>query len=235
MDAVAISVAISVAMTESATLASAGDAPGVPPQADMLDLAFALQGNELPRTHRAGLAAALQRVLPWLDEGSGAAVHRLNVAAGGGPLALLSGRTRLTLRLPRTRLADAAAALSGTALEVAGQTLRVGAAQPRELLPFGTLFAHFVAAEGEAASGDELAFLGAMQRELAALGVSARVICGRHQTLEDGTLGGYGLMLDGLGREDSRRVLERGLGRHRLWGCGVFVPHKSAAAVGQPD
>jgi len=27
-------------------------------------------------------------------------------------------------------------------------------------------------------------------------------------------------------------VLEHGLGAHRRLGCGMFVPHKSAAAVG---
>lgn len=220
---------------------------------DMLDLAFAVQGRDLPRTHRAALAEALQRALPWLAEGGGAAVHRLNVVAGGdGAKLLLSGRTRLTLRLPRERVAEATAALSGATLQVAGSTLRLGAAQARELLPFGTLYAHFVAATNEADAGDEAAFIAEVQRALAALGVSARVICGRHQRLEAGqgegseeqgerhgegagTLGGYGLMLDGLSRGDSRRVLEHGIGAHRLWGCGVFVPHKSAAAVGMPD
>jgi CRISPR-associated protein Cas6 len=193
-----------------------------------------VQGKVLPRAHRVALAAALQQVLPWLDEACGAAVHRLNVATGGGPLALLSGRTRLTLRLPRQRVTDAAQ-LSGRTLDVMGQPLHLGAAQPRELLPFGTLFAHFVAAEGAAACGDEAAFLDAVAQQLAALGVHARAICGRHQTLEEGRLAGYGLMLDGLTHGDSRRVLERGLGTHRLWGCGVFVPHRSAAAVGRPD
>jgi hypothetical protein len=42
---------------------------------------------------------------------------------------------------------------------------------------------------------------------------------------------GYSLMLDGLSPADSLRVLEAGLGRHRRLGCGLFVPHKSAAAV----
>ena len=42
-------------------------------------------------------------------------------------------------------------------------------------------------------------------------------------------------MLDHLDRGDARRILDTGLGPHRLWGCGVFVPHKSAAAVGAPD
>ncbi|MBL8345375.1 MAG: type I-MYXAN CRISPR-associated protein Cas6/Cmx6 [Rubrivivax sp.] len=200
----------------------------------MVDLAFALQGRELPRAHRAALAAALQRVLPWLVEGSGMAVHRLNIAAGGGPMALLSGRTRLTLRLPRARLGDAEA-LSGATLQVAGHSLRVGASQQRELLPFGTLYAHFVAADECNAAADELAFLDQVAHETAALGVRARAICGRHQAQEDGALGGYGLMLDGLDREAARRVLEHGIGAHRLWGCGVFVPHRSASAVGQPD
>ena len=217
--------------------AGCGAAPAAAAPADLLDLAFAvlaLQGRELPRAHCAALAAALQRALPWLDEDCGVAVHRLNVAAGGGPTALLSGRTRLTLRLPRARLAEAAV-LSGTTLDVAGCALRLGAAQARELLPFGTLFAHFVAADGAAAEGDEAAFLRAVQHELAALGVGARAICGRHRRLDDGMLGGYGLLLDHLGAADSRRVQERGLGSHRLWGCGVFVPHRSAAAVGMPD
>jgi hypothetical protein len=43
---------------------------------------------------------------------------------------------------------------------------------------------------------------------------------------------GYSLMLDGLSPAASLRVLESGLGRHRRLGCGVFVPHKSSAAVG---
>lgn len=201
----------------------------------MLDVSFTVQGHMLPRAHRASLAAALQQVLPWLDEASGAAVHRLNVVAGVGPLALLSLRTRLTLRLPRERAADADV-LSGRTLQVAGQALRLGAAQPRELLPFGTLYAHFaVAGEGAAANGDEGAFLRQVQQEMASLGVHGRAICGRHQMLEDGALGGYGLMLDGLNREAAGRALECGIGTHRLWGCGVFVPHRSAVAVGMPD
>lgn len=215
--------------TEAAS--NSATAPGL---RDMVDLAFALQGRELPRAHRASLAAALQRVLPWLVESSGMAVHRLNIAAGGGPMALLSGRTRLTLRLPRARLDDAEA-LSGTTLQVAGHVLRVGAAQRRELLAFGTLYAHFVAADEGITANDELAFLDQVGREMAALGIRGRVICGRHQAQEDGTLGGYGLMLDGLDRDAARRVLEHGIGAHRLWGCGVFVPHRSASAVGQPD
>ena len=199
--------------------------------AAVVDVAFWLQGQTLAlaREHRQALAAALTHALPWLASLPGAGVHRLNVSAGGGPMALLSQRTRLTLRLPRERAADAAV-LSGQSLQVAGASLPMGAAQVRELVPHGTLYAHLVASE----SDDELAFLQAMQDEIGTLGLACRAICGRHQVAEGGALQGFSLMLDGLSAAHARRLLETGLGPHRLLGCGVFVPHKSAAAVGAP-
>jgi CRISPR-associated protein Cas6 len=195
----------------------------------VIDLAYPLSGDALPREHRHALAEAVERVLPWLAGLSGAGVHRLNVSAGAGPLALLSRHTRLTLRVPRERRA-AAAALVGAELQVGAHVLTVGAMQPRELLPHGTLYAHLVAA-----GDDELTFLQAAQDELLALGVPCRTICGRHQVTEAGALQGFSLMLDGLSAAASLKVLETGLGRHRRLGCGLFVPHRSAAAVGAPS
>lgn len=202
--------------------------------ASMVDVAFPIAGDAPPREHRRALAAALEGSLPWLVEQPGTGVHRLNVSAGGGPQALLSQRTRLTLRVPRERAA-AAATLEGATLRLGPATLRVGAAQVRELLPWGTLYAHVVAAEPHGQSDDdELSFLHAVDDELAALGVAGRPICGRLQVLESGALRGYSLMLDKLSAADSLRVLEAGVGAHRRLGCGLFVPHKSAAAVGSP-
>lgn len=197
------------------------------PVASMIDLAFEVEGDALPRDHRGTLADALAHALPCLAGMPGIAVHRLNVSAGAGPRALLSRHTRLTLRVPRARATDIGA-LSGSKLKIGGGTLRVGASHARELLPHGTLYAHLVAADDD----DELAFLHAMATELTALEVPCRPICGRRQVVESGELQGFSLMLDGLAPSGSLRVLEAGLGRHRRLGCGVFVPHKSTAAVG---
>ncbi len=196
----------------------------------MIDVAFALAGDVLPREHRRALADALAPRLPWLADTPGAGVHRINVSAGAGRQALLSRRSRLTLRVPRERGA-ALAVLSGAEFEIGGQRLRLdGPPLPRELLPHSTLYAHVVAA----GSDDELDFLAAVDTELARIGVAGRRVCGRLQHLDDGAavLPGYSLMLDGLSTEHALRLLESGLGPHRLWGCGLFVPHKSAAAVG---
>ena len=198
------------------------------PVARMIDLAFAVAGEALPRDHRRALAAAIESALPCWPALEQAGVHRLNVSAGGGPQALLSNRTRLTLRVPRERASEALA-LEGAELQVGAASLKVGAPQARELRPYSTLYAHLVAAEEGA---EEAEFLDGVAAELSSLGVAGRPICGRLQVVEAGTLRGYSLMLDGLTPAGALRILEAGVGRHRRWGCGIFVPHKSAVAVG---
>ena len=200
------------------------------PPSRLVDLSFALQGRTLARSHRRELAQALLQALPWLADEPLAGVHRLNLSAGYGPEALLSNRTRLVLRLPRDRVADAQA-LADATLQLGQHSLRVqGPPQVRELLPYGTLYAHVVAAPRP----DELAFLDDVDSALQQLGIAGRRMCGRQQALADDANPqvGYSLMLDGLTPVHAQHLMEQGLGPHRLWGCGLFIPHKSAAAVG---
>jgi CRISPR-associated protein Cas6 len=49
---------------------------------------------------------------------------------------------------------------------------------------------------------------------------------------QDTEIVGYSLMLHELSPDDSLRMQAIGLGKERKFGCGIFVPHKSAAAVG---
>ena len=192
------------------------------PRATMVDVAFALRGETLPREHRQALAAALTDQLPWLATLPQAGVHRINVSAGAGPLALLSGRSRLTLRVPREQAA-ALGALSGARLDLGASWVDLASPPlPRELLPYSTLYAHQVVA----ASDDEIRFLADVDAELQQLGVAGRRMCGRLQRLqgEASSLHAFSLMLDGLSSDDAVRLLEHGIGPHRLWGCGLFVP-----------
>ncbi|MBN8507783.1 MAG: type I-MYXAN CRISPR-associated protein Cas6/Cmx6 [Burkholderiales bacterium] len=197
--------------------------------ADMLDVAFAVTGGRLPAEHRRALADAIDAALPWLAVTPDVGMHPLKLARSG-PEPLLSARTRLTLRLPRSR-APEAAALAGRELAFGEGRLRLGDAHCRELLPWGTLYAHCVAAlDGD----DEAGFLRAVQAELDALGVVGRVICGLARRGADGTVLGYGVMVDGLSAADSLTLQQHGVGAGRRFGYGLFVPHKSAAAVGAP-
>jgi CRISPR-associated protein Cas6 len=197
--------------------------------ATMVDVVYPLSGERLPRDHRQALADALERVLPGLTAWPGLGVHRVNVVAGNGSSALLSQRSRLALRVRREQV-PAMAPLDGARLDVGGYPVQVGHAHLRDLVPHGTLYAHLVTTGDD----DELEFQATIERELKALDVSGRPICGHRHTVtidRKGRLTGFSLMLDGLSPADSMQVLESGLGRHRGLGCGVFVPHRSAAAV----
>jgi CRISPR-associated protein Cas6 len=199
------------------------------PADTVVDLALPLAGASLPRDHALPLAQALGGCLPWLSTEPLAGIHPVKVVPGCGVRGLLSQRARLLLRVPTDRTADVES-LAGRTVNVGGCELRLGVPRPRDLLPHSTLYAAFVAASGD----DEAQFMAAVSSELQALQIDARTVCGRrHQIGAPGpAITGFSLMLHGLSVTDSLRVQQAGIGPHRLLGCGIFVPHRSAAAVG---
>jgi len=193
-----------------------------------VDLIFPLSGRFLPRDHAQVLKDALCSAWPWLEAEPLAGVQGIKLVPGLEPQAMLSGRAKLLLRLSRER---ANALISGTAidLQVAGHALRLDVPHVRELVPHTTLYAYHVAA----ADADEVAFMAEVTRALSALGVGGERVCGKRQqlALTNGTVTTFSLMLHGLAPEPSLHLQQHGIGAHRLLGCGIFIPHKSAAAV----
>lgn len=193
-----------------------------------VDLIFPISGRFLPRDHAQALKDALCRAWPWLEVEPLAGVQGIKLVPGLEAQAMLSGRAKLLLRLSRARASEL---LSGAAieLEVAGQALHLDVPHVRELVPHTTLYAYHVAA----ADADEVAFMATVARELAGLGVGGERVCGKRQrlTLASGAVTTFSLMLHGLAPEPSLHLQQHGIGPHRLLGCGIFIPHKSAAAV----
>jgi len=197
--------------------------------ATVVDVLFAIDGTVLPKDHRLLLLDALVRGLPWLAADETVGIHPIKAARDDDGRLLLPRRARLVMRLPSAQVA-AAAALTGQALDVGGWPLRVGAASVRALVPHGTLYAYFVTANTD----DEQVFLRQAGARLAELGTPCKLVCGKRQVFAAGTrqVAGYSLMLHDLSREHSLRLQQVGLGGDRGLGCGIFVPHRSAAAVG---
>lgn len=193
-----------------------------------VDLIFPLSGRFLPRDHAQALRDALCRAWPWLEAEPLAGVQGIKLVPGLEAQAMLSGRAKLLLRLSRARATEL---INGTAidLEVAGQALRLDVPHVRELVPHTTLYAYHVAA----ADAIEVAFMADVARELAELGVGGERVCGKRQqlALASGVVTTFSLMLHGLAPEPSLHLQQHGIGPHRLLGCGIFIPHKSAAAV----
>ena len=203
--------------------------------AEFLDLRFALTGSALPHDYADALSQALAEALPWFVDDPDVALHPLAGLSPGKDGWYLSGRTRLTLRLPVSRL-DAARILSGRTLRVGTAELKIGTATTRELMPASVLYAHFVCFGIEPDGGliGEDAFFAHCQRELGELGITPRLISGKAQRAQTtaGVLSGFSLMVANLDAAATLRLQQLGLGHERKRGCGVFIPHKSMAPVG---
>ena len=194
-----------------------------------IDVVYPLQGQTLRRDHAQELRQILGLRLPWLESDNAAGIHPIKLVPGNDDPGLLSSRARLLLRVSPQRF-EKLIELAGSSLLMTGSELRLGLPHERKLLPHATLYAHRVAAS----SPDELEFLQAVSEELEQLGIKGHRVCGKHQTMTLGRqeLNCFSLMLHALAPSESLRLQELGLGAHRLLGCGIFVPHKSAAAVG---
>jgi CRISPR-associated protein Cas6 len=205
-----------------------------PTPGDIVDAVFAISCRSLPVDHAWALSQAVRAALPWFADEPHAGLHQIHGAASGsgwmrpeGPDALLqlSQRAKLVLRLPAHRL-DAAAALLGQTLQVAGSALRVDKLARRPLARITTLFSRCVVL---AAAPGESAFVAAAVDELAALGIhSPRMLCGRVTAIATPArvYETRSLMLAGLTLEQSFVLQRHGLGEARKLGCGLFIPHK---------
>jgi CRISPR-associated protein Cas6 len=132
------------------------------------------------------------------------------------------------LRLSAER-AEQSLALAGARLEL-GSGLDIGPGRVRELMPFATVYSHFVST----GAADEVEFLGHAAAQLKAAGLPESMIAGKAHTARtpEGEMRGFSLLLHGLTPKQSLTVQESGLGEGRKLGCGIFVPHKSVVAVG---
>ena len=195
---------------------------------NMVDVAFTLRGGPIPADHGWQLFGLLAQRLDWLAAEADAGVHPIRGARALAGEIHLGARARLMLRLPRER-AEQSFALSGARLAL-GNSVEVGGARLRPLFAHGTLYSQFVAT----GTPDEAGFQRDVSAELERAGIGCKVICGRmrHAQTEGAEIVGFSLMLHDISPEHSLRMQAAGLGAGRKLGCGIFIPHKSAAAVG---
>jgi len=208
---------------------------------EVTDISYQIRCRALPVDHAWALSDAVQRVLPWLKSEAVAGVHTIHVAESGNgwmrpegaaDLLYLSRRTRLQLRIPRTRAEDAGR-LVGQTLDVAGQALTVETASLKPLMPFAAVFSRYVVS---AAEQDENAFLSLMADDLMRLGIRPqKMLCGIGKVIAtpQGPVHTRSLMIADLTLPESLRLQQSGLGPMRVLGCGLFLPHKDIREVGQ--
>lgn len=199
--------------------------------AHQIDLQFDLVGTTIPTDNAQMLLEAILSVLPWLGDDPGSGIQHLKGAeTNSGDDALnINRRTKLYMRVPKVRVPDTEA-LVGKTLDLSGHALTIGKFKTRAFSPFSNIYAHLV----DTGSDSEEQFVQDVMRELDGRHqLRCGFICGKRQTIasSQGPLHGYSLMLHDVPPHKSLRLQDEGLGRNRLLGCGLFIPHKSIAPV----
>lgn len=197
----------------------------------MIDLQFDLIGTTIPADSAQLLSDALLIQLPWLGDHAGAGIQLLKGAeSNSGDVTLnINRRTKLFMRVPKARVDDLQV-LRGQSLDLMGHSLQIGSFKTRAFSPFAHIYAHFV----DTGSAGEEQFVQDVMRELDGhFKLRCGFICGRQQTMQStsGPLYGYSLMLHDVPPHKSLQIQDEGLGRNRLLGCGIYIPHKSITPV----
>ncbi len=203
----------------------------------MIDLAFIVDCKTLIYDHAYELSNQITKILPWLDENNLNGIHMLHGPGEGNGWVrstaekiFLSKRTRLIIRIPKEKI-ELTKKLEGTELKVFDDILLIGKSYEKPLMPTKDLFSKFVAVNNKISEEE---FLVKTENELLEIGISPKnVICGKTNSLQIGSEIKFtrSLMLPGLSKQESLLVQDIGLGEDRIFGCGLFLPHKSIDAI----
>lgn len=211
---------------------------------DVVDISFAVKCKCLPLEHMQALADSLCNALPWLEAETLAGIHPIAGSESGNgwerssdpnELIYLSRRQKMTLRLPKEKLA-AAEGLVDKTLSVAGYDLEVGKSSIKKLSDLPTAFCRSIMISERM---DENIFLQWAFDELKNMDIPVRkMMAGKERAVQlpnGGERITRSLMLAELKQAESVRLQEQGLGAGRKLGCGIFLPQKDIKSVNSDD
>ena len=154
---------------------------------DVLDLSFATQCKELPIDHAWALSRAIIKELPWLENEKFAGIHQIHVAESGNgwerpdnadeETLRPSHRTKLVLRIPKTRLKDAEA-LIGKTVSVSGYALTIKKPRKKSLVNSSVIFSRYVLSEKNESENDFLMRMAEEVKSITGMKVK-KMMCGK--------------------------------------------------------
>ena len=220
------------------------DARSVPDH--IIDLSYRLSGRAVPLDHAWALRQAVIDRLPWMADEAGCGIHQIHVASSGNgwlrperdgdAIIHMSRRTRLVLRIPKTRYDDAQALVGGTLHLGSDCRIGVGVAAVKPLSALTTVFSRYVVSGAEETESDFTERVAhSLRHDLAVR--PRKLLCGSVSTIRtpNSDLRTRQVFLSDLDHDESIRLQQHGLGPDRLLGCGLFIPHKGIAPVAAAD
>ena len=204
---------------------------------EMVDLSFSVDCKELPYDHAYELSSEIIKLVPEIKNDNRNAIQTLHGPMSGngwvradGENIFLSKRAKLCLRVRKDH-ADKIREIEGKKIKLFGNELNIGKSKIKSFLVVRDLFCRFVSCNEDL---PEENFLEEVQTELRAYKVNInKALCGQSKRIGFGEKSLYtrSLMIADLTKEEAVILQEEGVGKHRLFGCGIFLPHKSIDAV----
>ena len=204
---------------------------------DMTDLSLSVDCKELPYDHAYELSSEILNLVPEIINDKRNAIQTLHGPMSGNGWVRphsenipLSKRAKLIIRINKNQLNDIKN-IEGKEIRLFGNILKIGRSKVKNFLVVKDLFCRFVMSDHKTSEDD---FLNIIQNELRDLDINIRkALCGRSMVISFGekTLYTRSLMIADLSKEDSLKLQEEGVGDKKLYGCGIFLPHKSIDAV----
>tara|TARA_Y100001970_G_scaffold294214_1_gene448657 strand:+ start:5300 stop:5974 length:675 start_codon:yes stop_codon:yes gene_type:complete len=203
----------------------------------MIDVAYRINCKTLPYDHAYSLSEEILKNMPWLSENGLTGIQTLHGPDSGNGWTrseneeiFLSKRTRLVIRVPKPDFKKACD-LEGKTLKVLGNDIEIGKASKKPFLVVRDLICRFVLTDEDL---DESQFLQYVTKEFEEHQIQIRkAICGKTKsfTVDGDKKFTRSLMIANLSKENSIKLQDVGVGIGRIFGCGIFLPHKSIDAV----
>lgn len=191
-----------------------------------IDVRFLIfpRGTPIPADHGFPIYSAISRILPEWHEMEDFGIFPIAGIQIGNRMMALTETSRLSIRIDAERIGEILS-LAGKSIGLGSTFLQIGVPTVHSLVPAGSLRCRLATIKGFM-EPDE--FIGAVRRQLDALGISPSVLIETGKTrdlmIHDKRVVGFELFLYGLNEEESIRVQENGIGGRRKMGCGLFLP-----------
>ena len=202
----------------------------------IVDVSFKVNCQKIAADHSYHLFEAILKEFPNIEEINNLAIHSVYGAESGAGWErpeteiYLSKRTRFCIRTPAEH-AKEFFVLDKKILKVGEYEMQLSKPTIKNLIITDTLFCRSVVVEN---NDNEEEFLKNVHLLLKLMGINVKkMLCGKEHSIKipNKTLVGKTLLITDLEKDDSIKIQQLGIGIGKLFGCGIFLPHKSIAPV----
>ena len=203
---------------------------------NIVDVSFKVDCKKIAADHSYHLFEAVLKRFPQINDINNLAIHSVYGAESGAGWErpeteiYLSKRTRFCIRTPIEYSQDFFA-LDKEVLKVGEYEMNLSKPNIKNLIITDTPLCRSVVIEN---CNSEEDFLKNVHASLRSMGINVKkMLCGKEHTIQipNKTLIGKTLLITDLEKDDSIKIQQLGLGIGKLFGCGIFLPHKSIAPV----